>query len=85
MNKADLKPDKEIVDSAMSKVHYYSNLPMHIKGMTGSLGLKPSNITDSAFIPAYVVEGTTTVKSGKLNIPLISHTRQFNVKSSLIH
>lgn len=83
MNKLDLKPEKEIVDAALSEIHYYSNLPRHIKGIANSLkDLKPSNISDSSLLPAHVVEGTTTVKSGKLNMPLISRSRQFKVNQS---
>ena len=58
----------EAVNAAYEQVHYYSNLPRHIKASVINLS---SNHTMYQNNPAHTVEGTTTVFGGKLNIPNI--------------
>lgn len=67
--------DKETIDSTFTQIHYYINMPKHIKGM--SVELKSSSNTNKYSTPAHVVEGATTVVGGKLNIPALIHTPQF--------
>ena len=58
----------EAVNAAYEQVHYYSNLPRHIKASVINLTSNPMAYQNN---PAYVVEGTTTVSGGRLNIPNI--------------
>jgi len=67
--------DKEALDSAFTQIHYYINMPKHIKGM--AIDLKSiANIRGNS-TPAHVAYGATTVIMGKLNIPDLTHVPQF--------
>lgn len=57
-------------NKTLSQIHYYSNLPKHIKGRAIELVPKASNMAnDGISDPAHLVSGTITVVRGKLNIP----------------
>ncbi|MBI3590616.1 MAG: hypothetical protein HY094_04470 [Candidatus Melainabacteria bacterium] len=68
--------DQEAVESALKQIHYYNNLPKHIKGRVSELGSpQPNNLVATS--PAHVIDGTMTVIRGKMNIPTFSQTEQF--------
>lgn len=69
--------DEEAIESALKEIHYYINLPKHIKGRVTELKIIKPNDPNSTSVPAHVVNGTTTVIKGKINIPLLSHGMQF--------
>ena len=76
------KADKETIESTFKQIHYYNNLPRHIKGMTKELNLN-NRVPNDSCGPAHVVNGMTTVIMGKLNVPSISSPHAFlnrNVK-----
>ncbi len=77
MNTFQPELDKETIESAFTQIHYYRNLPKHIKegsnvSRYGCPGEEPS-----FSLPAHVVEGTTTVIGGRLNIPALTQVPQF--------
>lgn len=91
------KLKQEAIDSALSQINYYINMPRHIKeaackiaeGDLGNVAIKQieENIKKEEVrpnvinSPAHVVSGEITVTGGKLNIPSVSHAMQFLKKS----
>lgn len=82
------KLKQEAIDSALSQINYYINMPRHIKEAAckiaeGDLGNKVVKQIEGNVIntPAHVVSGEITVTGGKLNIPSVSHAMQFLKKS----
>ena len=70
--------DQEAIKRTYDLIHYYSCLPKQIKG--SSLELNPCEYflcNDGVNDPAYIVEGVTTIKSGRINTPTICETPQF--------
>ena len=67
--------DQEAVESAFKQIHYYINMPRHIKGAVSAVQKLENNIEVTT--PAHVVEGATTITKGKLNIPLLTYPNQF--------
>lgn len=79
MNNSDGILDPETVESTFNQIHYYINMPKHIKGMVSDL---KNNLNPTENIPpAHVVDGATTVISGKLNMPVLTHVPQFMVRT----
>lgn len=70
---------KEALDSAYEQIHYYASLPRHIKGSAIEISTcVPNTLTNNGINdPAHSVNGTTTVISGRLNIPTLIHSKQF--------
>ncbi len=66
--------DNEAVESAFRQIHYYINLPKHIKGNVSELNDIRPNSEFEVNSPAYVIEGTKTVKMGKMNIPEVNYS-----------
>ena len=75
MNNLEPTLDQETIESAFNQIHYYINMPKHIKGMAIDLRNSPNASGNNT--PAHVVEGVTTVISGKLNTPALTHVPQF--------
>ena len=76
MEFTERKLDEEAVESAFQQIHFYINLPRHIKGIiTEFKDVKPNNLSQNN--PAYVVKGSTTVINGKLNIPTVNQEKKF--------
>lgn len=75
MNNFEPTLDQETIESTFNQIHYYINMPKHIKGM--AIDLRNSPNTSENNTPAHVVEGVTTVISGKLNMPSLTHVPQF--------
>ena len=64
--------DENALNRVYELVHYYSCLPKQIKRIAINLTSFPCYLNnDGINNPAYVVEGVTTVKAGKINIPTI--------------
>ena len=75
--------NQEAIESAYKQIHYYSNLPKHIKGRASESGNpQPNNL--AATTPAHVIDGAMTVTKGKMNIPVFSQTEQF-LKRTIIN
>lgn len=74
MNNSEFTIDNEAVESTFNQIHYYNNLPKHIKGMVAEL---KSSSNNEGSVPAHVIEGTLTVKMGKMNIPVVNYSNQF--------
>ena len=79
MNNFESTLDNETVKSTFNQIHYYNNLPKHIKGMAIELRSSSNNEGD---MPAHVIEGTLTVKMGKMNIPAVNYHNQFANKTT---
>lgn len=82
------KLKQEAIDSALSQINYYINMPRHIKEAAckiaeTNLGNEVIKQIEENIInaPAHVVSGEITVCGGKLNIPSVSHAMQFLKKS----
>lgn len=58
-------PDQETVDSTNLQIHYYTNLPKHVRGSVTELNIiKPHMLAGGSNLsPAFVVSGSTTVPS----------------------
>lgn len=81
MNKNQKLLNKEAIESALKEIHYYSNLPKHIKGRVSELkDIKPNTLNENP-MPAHVVAGAVTVIMGKLNIPTLTRSKSFLKKS----
>ena len=77
--------DKEAVESAFQQIHYYINLPKHIKGTVSELNdIKPNSECDLDS-PAHVVDGTRTVTMGRINTPTVNYKNQFLNKTVTKH
>ena len=77
MSDQEFKLDNEAVESAFKQIHYYTNLPKHIKGRVSELNDIKPNSECEVNSPAHVIEGTKTVVKGKMNIPAVNYTNQF--------
>ena len=75
MENLETKIDQEAIESAVKQIHYYSNLPKHIKGRVTQLNNIKSN--EGMPKPAHLIEGVLTVIMGKMNIPSINYRKQF--------
>lgn len=64
--------DQEALNRTYEQIHYYSCLPKQIKRTAVNMTSSPYYLTnDGINDPAYIVDGTTTVKAGKINIPSV--------------
>ena len=79
MDFMEIQLDQEAINLAYMQINYYFNIPKFIKGRVCELnGLKPVVLVNDGILnPAYVVGGAITVVSGKLNMPVLDHSRQF--------
>ena len=71
MEKLEINPDIEAINSTIEKIKYYLHLPAHIRGIAAALdsaNLKES-IDDGLNSPAHVVNGSITAVGGRINIP----------------
>ena len=70
--------DSETVESTFKQIHYFVNLPKHIKGSVSEFkDIKPNDVSETNPLPAHVIDGTTTVIQGKLNIPVLNYPKKF--------
>ena len=77
MDYKEPKLDEETVESAFKQIHYYINLPKHIKGRVTELNDVKPNSECELDPPAHLIEGTRTVVMGKMNIPAVNYKSQF--------
>lgn len=74
MQYSEVKLDKETIESTFRQIHYYVNLPKHIRFLASELTkIRPN----SEMPPAFLAYGNTTVIMGKLNIPLVTQGMSF--------
>ncbi len=82
MDLEETQLDIEALESATSEIHYYSQLPKHIKGRV--LEMRDIKSNSGTPQPAHVVDGAITVIGGKLNMPTLKYQRQFSNKTTSI-
>lgn len=72
------KIDKKALDSFMPgmQIHYYNNLPKHIRVSVSDLSnLIPNEQTEHKK-PAHVAYGAVAIINGKLNIPFLIRSQR---------
>ena len=74
MQEHEIITEDEAIDLAYKQIHYYSNIPRHIKACTSDLVFSSTSNSDYSYAdPTFLPEGSTiTVMDGKLNMPKIS-------------
>ncbi len=80
MYNSDLLTEGDGMDLTYKQIHYYSNLPTHIKlssDLTNN-SCAPYDQYYSNNNPTFLINGTTTVLGGKLNIPSLDLSMQYN-------
>ena len=82
MQDLDFNLDQETIDSAFSQIHYFINIPKHIKGSAVDLSSSRGSLFHNEGEIAHVIDGAMTVIMGRMNIPTLNHTMQFLKKTS---